>query len=92
MNIGNNKECFLKLIKSIGFNETDFGYDNHTSYYIYNEFRIYIDVCFYQFSNGENWIYNDINDDFTFDYDDLIMINFVFKKELRSVKLKKILG
>lgn len=26
MDIGNNKECFLKLIKSIGFNETDIGY------------------------------------------------------------------
>ena len=73
-----SREEFIIFIKSIGFT---------TSHSIqeYKEFIIYLRPNYYHFYNGSKWIRN-------IDYNDLTPFNKYLKRELRSIKLKKILG
>ena len=72
----NNKE-FKKYIESIGFKY--FG-----CYYDYKEYRIDLYEYCYYFYNGSDWDMKNI--------DDLTPFNKYFKQELRSIKLKELLG
>ena len=70
---------FKKFIESIGFK-----YNSHNIFYEYKIFKI--DLFFidhYEFWSGSKWI--------NYNYNDLTPFK-VFKKELRSIKLKNILG
>ena len=71
-----NKEEFVKLIKSIGFKYINL----HYGYYDYKSYRIDLASNYYNFYNGSVWTFHIKLDDLS-----------VFKKELRSIKLKKIL-
>ena len=73
-----SKEEFEKLIESIGFKSIG-------RYYYYKEFVIYLYANEYNFYNGSEWVYD-------IDLNDLRLIENYFKKELRTFKLKKILG
>ena len=71
-------EEFEKYIESIGFKQIN-------AYYYYNDHRIKLHYNWYDFYNGSKWFeYYDLND--------LRLIENYFKKELRTFKLKKILG
>ena len=72
-----NKEEFVKLIKSIGFR---FFINLDYGYYDYKSYRIYLESNYYNFYNGSGWTFH-------IKFDDLS----VFKKELRSIKLKQLL-
>ena len=68
---------FKNYIKSIGFNGAYGGY-------IYKEYSLYLHADHYSFFDGIDMI--------TFiDYNDLTILEKFFKKELRSIKLKKLL-
>ena len=75
-----NQEEFKKYIESIGFVK-------NVRIYYYKEFKIqiYLFDDEYDFYNGSYWI-----DDIP--YNDLELIEKNFKKELRSFKLKQLLG
>ena len=72
-----SREEFIIFIKSIGFT---------TSHRIqeYKEYRIDLYKYEYGFYNGSEWIYY-------IKLDDLTPLEKYFKRELRSIKLKKIL-
>ena len=70
-------EEFINYIKSIGFKKIGI-------YYVYKEYKIVLyNNYYYNFYNGSEW-FSDI------DYNDLTPFK-VFKKELRSIKLKELL-
>ena len=69
---------FRNYIKSIGFKFfTDWSY-------CYKEFKINLYTDCYHFHDGSGWCF--------YKYNDLSTIENYFKNELRSIKLKKILG
>ena len=68
---------FQKYIESIGFKNSGFGH-------FYKEYIIDIYDIYYDFWTGSKWIKK-------IEFNDLTPFK-VFKKELRSIKLKKILG
>ena len=68
---------FQKYIESIGFKYFD-------CYYDYKEYRIFLNSDNYSFYNGSDWDMKNI--------DDLTPFNKYFKQELRSIKLKQLLG
>ena len=73
-----SEEKFKLLIESIGFK-------HNVRLHKYKEYRI--DLFFidhYNFFNGSEW--------FVYEYNNLTPIEVHFKKELRSIKLKNILG
>ena len=73
-----SKEEFKKITESIGFKDT--GY-----YYRYNDYII--DLSYddeYGFCDGSKWYY--------YEYNDLRHIEKEFKREIRSIKLKGLLG
>ena len=72
-------EEFKQFIESIGFGEIT------GNYYKYNDHRIDLSGDFYDYHNGYDWFLNIY-------YKDLRYIKKEFKKELRSIKLKKLLG
>ena len=73
-----SREEFIIFIESIGFKSI--------GRYYYKEFVIYLyDIYHYDFFNGSEWIFN-------IKLNDLRLIENYFKKELRTFKLKKILG
>ena len=74
-----SKEELIKFIDSIGFL-----YNSITYEFDYKEFRIDIWGEHYNFYNSSEWLYG-------FDLDDLKPIDNYFKKELRTIKLKRIL-
>ena len=68
---------FKRYIESIGFKRNGI-------YYVYKEYRLYLLSNYYNFNNGSLWVQDiDLNDLRPFK---------VFKKELRSIKLKQLLG
>ena len=72
---------FQKYIESIGFKH------NVTDYYHYYK-KYIIDLYYdeyYDFFNGSKWIKK-------IEFNDLALLEKEFKKELRSIKFKKILG
>ena len=71
---------FKKIIESIGFKDINY------AYYEYKEYTIYLYGVYYDFHNGFYW------NSCTYELNDLTPIQENFKKKLRSVKLKKILG
>ena len=76
-----NREEFKKIIESIGFETNDRNY-----VYIYKKIRI--DLFFidhYDFFNGSEWT-------LCIPFNDLTQLEKYFKKELRSFKLKGLLG
>ena len=76
------REEFIKFIESIGFK-----YNKHKDYYDYKEYGIYLlqnNYNYYVFYNGSGCI--------TYVLDDLTPLEKYFKNELRSIKLKNILG
>ena len=75
-----NRESFIKLIESIGFEYKSMGI------YYYKEFRIDLYRLYYDFYNEREfeWIYDISLNDWT-------PINKYLKKELRSYKLKALL-
>ena len=75
-----NCKEFEKLIKSIGFD-----YDVSEHIYIYKHFGIDLYNECYNFYNGYEW-------NGGYYYNDLKNIENNFKKELRSIKLKQLLG
>ena len=72
-----SREEFKQFILSIGF--------KYNGYYVYKEFVIYLYYNDYDFHNGSEWYDNN-------DINDLRLIENYFKRELRSIKLKNILG
>ena len=75
-----NKEKFIKIIELIGFKSNDsFKYD-------YEEYTILAFPEFYDFL-----VWGDEQDE-AISYDDLENIKIYFEKELRSIKLKELLG
>ena len=74
------RDVFIKLIESIGFK-------NHkrSILYTYNHVRIYVHVNRYTLYNSDG------STRFNIPLSDLKHIEDNFKKELRSIKLKKIL-
>ena len=75
-----SREEFIMFIESIGFKSIKFN-----SYYSYKEFEIYLHGVYYILYNGSERICD-------FYYNDLTPFDKYFKNELRSIKLKKILG
>ena len=73
-----SKEEFKKYIESIGFK-----YDSYS--YLYKNYQIDLYNNYYNFYNGLNWWWYK-------DYDDLTDLETIFKKELRSIKLKQLLS
>ena len=74
-----SREEFKKFIESIGFKYS------HYAYYDYKKYRI--DLSFieeYGFYNGSKWK--------NYEYNDLTPLEEYFKNELRSFKIKNILG
>ena len=69
---------FKKYIESIGFIYDDFTHR-------YKEYKIRFNYIVYDFYNGSEWIYNT-------KLNDLRLIENYFKQELRSIKLKGLLG
>ena len=80
-----NRIIFKKYIKSIGFKKTSKGYNG----YEYNNYTIYLYDVYYNFRFSYNncFLGSDRND-----YKDLRFFETHFKKELRSIKLKKLLN
>ena len=76
-----NREEFKKLIESIGFE-----YNRLYYFHNYDEYRIDLYDYHYYFDNGSGWI------DYEHYLNDLTPIQEHFKKELRSIKLKGLLG
>ena len=74
-----NNEEFKKFIESIGFK---YNYDSYL--YDYKEFKIDLWYKKYDFYDGYKWIEY-------IPYNDLRPIEMYFKRELRSIKIKKIL-
>ena len=74
-----NQNHFIKFIESIGFEKDIFNYK-------YKEYDINLYSDFYVLSKIHIKIVN------VSYYNDLTLIKNVFKKELRSIKLKKILS
>ena len=77
-----SKEEFIILIKSIGFVLIENALGNN---YYYKDFHITVYRNDYSFRDLDG-LWHQHNT-----YDELEMINFNFKKELRSIKLEKIL-
>ena len=75
---GLNELNFRMYIESIGFKHN--GWD----YYHYKKYSISLYTSHYIFSNNSECIYN-------IKLDDLTPLEKVFKKELRSIKLKELL-
>ena len=75
-----NREEFKHFILSIGFKYNDSGYYG----YYYKNYRINLYTDCYDLCDGSGWV--------GYDYNDLSPLEKEFKKELRSIKLKKILG
>ena len=73
-----NREKFKKYIESIGFNY-------FYGYYKYKECEIYFYPYYYDFYNEQEWSCN-------IEYNDLTLVEKYLKKELRSIKLKQLLG
>ena len=77
-----NIEEFITYIKSIGF------IHQNNDRYLYKEYKIDLYNKYYEFWYGYRWgITIEIND-----LNSLTLINIHFKKELRSIKLKKLLS
>ena len=77
----NNIE-FKKYIKSFGF---EYAVSlNNIERYEYKHYIIDLNLDHYDFYNGLNWWWYK-------DYNDLTDLETIFKKELRSVKLKELL-
>ena len=72
-----NREEFKKLIESIGFEYNGFNY-------VYEECGVSLYSKCYNFFNSYRWV--------DYEYNDLTPLKEYFKKELRSIKLKQILG
>ena len=72
-----NDDEFINYIESIGFK-------NKVGYYGYNGYCIISGVTHYDFYNGSIWL--------EYDYNILKPIKIHFNKELRSIKLKKLLN
>ncbi len=77
------EEQFVKIIESIGF-EIDEIFSSFDSFR-YGKYLFLLYIDYYYFYDGEKWYTEKIP------YDDLDIIKKVFKKELRSIKLKTIL-
>ena len=73
-----NYEQFKKYIESIGFKHND-------RLFKYKEYRIDLYRYSYGFYNGYVWINK-------YEFTDLTLFEKEFKKELRFIKLKNILG
>ena len=75
------RKYILELIKLIGFEEDS----NMFEYYFYKEYAIdfFLNDFSFHFNNGSEWNIIDFNN--------LTPFEKYFKKELRSIKLKKIL-
>ena len=71
-----SREEFIYFIKSIGF-KVD------VIYHCYNKYKLCLYHNRYALYNGSGWCYYEFNDLTPFK---------VFKKELRSIKLKNLLG
>ncbi len=75
------REEFIKFIESIGFVQGSFPY-----VYTYKKFRIHFQYADgYSLNDGFKWITNIL-------YKDFKIIEKYFKKEIRSIKLKQLLG
>ena len=72
------KEILENFIESIGF-------EFHGISYVYKKYKIDLWNDYYNFHNGYEWFYG-------IDLNDLTLLEKYFKKELRSIKLKNILG
>ncbi len=72
-----NRESFIKLIESIGFEYKSMGI------YYYKEFLIYLKSDYYNFFNGSEW--------YAHYYNDLKPLDKYFKNYFRSIKLKELL-
>lgn len=77
-----NKYKFVKYIIKLGF-ESDCG--SLTEFQMNNKYFIYAYSKNYTFLNSEKWHLN-------ISYNDLRLIDEQFKKELRSIKLTKLLS
>ena len=73
-------EEFKQFIESIGFK-----FNSHNIFYEYKEFKIYLRPNYYDLFDGSIWTY-------CIKLNDLKPLEKYFKRELRSIKLKKILG
>ena len=76
-----NLDKFRKLIETIGFEYVTC--NDYITMYRYDKFIIYSMNQEYRFCDGDRWV--------KYDYDNFEVINKYFKKEIRSIKLKKLL-
>lgn len=98
-----NKEKFIEIIKYIGFVESDYitvrnkyyfiSMYSGGLYYMYSDYIIFILIN--DKNAGWDFALKDVNDEFKFwfefDFDDLSYLNSIFKKELRSFKINKLI-
>lgn len=72
---------FVSFIESIGFTH------KHSNAYWYNNYTIFLYTYEYSIYSSNELAFGNISKD----YDDLKLLNKIFKKEIRKNKLKKLL-